>query len=122
MFFLSRLHRYVSAGLQAVLELYFVRYLYVCSGSERATSLGTTSVNSYIAIYQLAAISAGFLADKIFGKKNYKWFSTMGFTSQSIFSRELFDPDIQCVFDKQWDFFVGTLHMAVQHSGTPVLL
>ena len=57
----------MSAGLQAVLELYFVDYLFVCSGTQRATSLGTTSVNIYIAIYQLCAISAGFLADKVIG-------------------------------------------------------
>ena len=62
----------MSAGLQAVLELYFVRFLYVCSGEERATSLSTTSVNVYIAIYQLSAISAGFLADKIFGRQKKK--------------------------------------------------
>lgn len=61
-------YRYVSAGLQAVLELYFVHYLFVCSGSKRASSLGTTCVNVYIAIYQLCAISAGFLADKVIGK------------------------------------------------------
>ena len=44
-------------------------YLYVCSGEERATRLSTTSVNIYIAIYQLSAISAGLLADKLLGKQ-----------------------------------------------------
>jgi hypothetical protein len=66
---------YVSAGLQAVLEFYFVHYLYVCSGTKRATSLGTTSVNVYITIYQLCAISAGILADKIIG--TCKWIDTI---------------------------------------------
>ena len=50
-----------------MLEFFFIHYLYICSGSERATSLSTTSVNVYIAIYQLCAISAGFLADKVIG-------------------------------------------------------
>lgn len=50
-----------------MLEFYFVHYLFVCSGTERATSLGTTSVNVYIAIYQVSAISAGILADKVIG-------------------------------------------------------
>ena len=58
--------RYVSAGLQAVLELYFRQYLYICVGTKRK-SLGTSSTNVYIAIYQLAAISAGILADKVIG-------------------------------------------------------
>ena len=62
----SLLYRYVSAGLQAVLELYFVRFLFVCL--EGRTSLATTSTNVYIALYQVCAISAGILADKIIGE------------------------------------------------------
>lgn len=49
-----------------------MHYLYVCSSTEQATSLGTTSVNVYIAIYQLCAISAGILADKIIGNELQK--------------------------------------------------
>ena len=71
-------HSYVSAGLQAVLEFYFVHFLYVCSGTERATSLGTTSVNVYIAIYQLCAISAGILADKLIGNQGFIWEFSLG--------------------------------------------
>ena len=59
---------YSGTGLQAVLELYFAPFLYVCSGVSRAKKLSTTSVNIYIALYQLCALSAGFLADKIFGE------------------------------------------------------
>jgi hypothetical protein len=59
---------YSGTGLQAVLELYFAPFLYVCSGISRAKKLSTTSVNIYIALYQLCALSAGFLADKIFGE------------------------------------------------------
>ena len=58
---------YAIAGLQAVLELYFVRFLYVCLGVERATSLSTACVNICISINLLAGISAGILADKIIG-------------------------------------------------------
>ncbi len=76
------------------MELYFVRYLYVCSGSERATSLGTTSVNVYIAIYQLAAISAGFLADKIFGKSQSRFLETSGSPIQSNILISIFDSTI----------------------------
>ena len=68
-------HSYSGTGLQAVLELYFAPFLYVCSGVSRAKKLSTTSVNIYIALYQLCALSAGFLADKIFGEywcKNIK--------------------------------------------------
>ena len=58
---------YSGTGIQAVLdsELYFAPFLYVCSGVSRAKKLSTTSVNIYIALYQLCALSAGFLADKI---------------------------------------------------------
>ena len=58
---------YSGTGLQAVLELYFAPFLYVCSGVSRAKQLSTTSVNVYIAVYQLCALSAGFLADKVLG-------------------------------------------------------
>ena len=61
---------YSGTGLQAVLELYFAPFLYVCSGVSRAKKLSTTSVNVYIAVYQLCALSAGFLADKVFGERS----------------------------------------------------
>ena len=44
-----------------------MRFLYVCSGKGRAEKLGTSSVNTFIAIYQLFALSGGFLADKVIG-------------------------------------------------------
>ena len=59
---------YSATGLQSVLELYFTRFLYVCTGKHRQ-SLSTTSVNVYIALYQLCAISSGFLADKVIGQE-----------------------------------------------------
>ena len=62
------LSSYAGTGLQAVLELYFAPFLYVCSNVSRAKTLSTTSVNVYIAVYQLCALSAGFLADKVFGE------------------------------------------------------
>lgn len=61
------IYRYVASGLQAVLELYFVRFLFVCLGARHRTSLGTTCTNVYIALYQVCAISAGILADKLIG-------------------------------------------------------
>ena len=61
----SLVYSYSVIGLQAVLELYFAYFLYVCSS--RKFSLSTTSVNVYIAVYQLCAIPAGFLADRVLG-------------------------------------------------------
>ena len=58
-------HSYSVTGLQAVLELYFAYFLYVCFS--RKFSLSTTSVNVYIAVYQLCALTAGFLADRVLG-------------------------------------------------------
>ena len=68
MYYNPNLSSYSGTGLQAVLELYFAPFLYVCSNVSRAKKLSTTSVNVYIAVYQLCALSAGFLADKVFGE------------------------------------------------------
>ncbi len=57
---------YSGTGLQAVLELYFTRFLFVCL--TQADQLGTAAVNVYIALYQICALSAGFLADRILGE------------------------------------------------------
>lgn len=53
-----------------MLELYFARFLFVCvsGGYKRANQLSTASVNIYIALNQISALSAGFLADKVLGK------------------------------------------------------
>ena len=57
---------YAAPGLQAVLELYFSTFLYVCS--KHAVRLASTSVNVYIAVYQICALLGGYLADRILGK------------------------------------------------------
>ena len=57
---------YVGSGLQAVLEIYLIRFLLVCS--RKSSSLGTTFFNFYVAIYQLCSISGGLAADKILGE------------------------------------------------------
>ena len=59
----------MTDGLQAVLKLYFVHYLFVCSGTKRATSLATTCVNIFLTITEGCAISAGLLADKVIGEQ-----------------------------------------------------
>jgi len=59
---------YVSSGLQAVLEIYLIRFLLVCS--RKASSVGTTFFNLYVALYQLCGISGGLAADKLLGKQN----------------------------------------------------
>ena len=59
---------YVGSGLQAVLEIYLIRFLLVCS--RKSSSLGTTFFNLYVAIYQLCSISGGLAADKLLGKSN----------------------------------------------------
>ena len=53
-----------------MLELYFARFLFVCvsGGYKKANQLSTASVNIYIALNQICALSAGFLADKVLGK------------------------------------------------------
>lgn len=59
---------YAAAGLQAVLELYFSTFLYVCSKPDHAVRLASTSVNVYIAVYQICALLGGYLADRVLGK------------------------------------------------------
>ncbi|XP_065898332.1 solute carrier family 15 member 3-like isoform X2 [Dysidea avara] len=56
---------YVSSGLQAVLEIYLIRFLLVCSN--RSSHLGTTIFNLYVATYQLCSITGGLAADKLLG-------------------------------------------------------
>ena len=57
---------YVSSGLQAVLEIYLIRFLLVCSN--RSSHLGTTIFNLYVATYQLCSITGGLAADKLLGE------------------------------------------------------
>ncbi len=61
-------HSYSGTGLQAVLEIYFSRFLFVCLS--QADQLSTAAVNVYIALYQICALSAGFLADRVLGEYN----------------------------------------------------
>ena len=61
----SRLSSYAAPGLQAVLELYFSTFLYVCS--RKAVRLASTSINVYIAVYQICALPGGYLADRVLG-------------------------------------------------------
>lgn len=56
----------MSSGLQAVLEIYLIRFLLVCS--RKSSSLGTTFFNLYVALYQLCSISGGLAADKLLGE------------------------------------------------------
>lgn len=58
---------YAAPGLQAVLQLYFSSFLYVCN--KHAVRLASTSVNIYIAVYQICALPGGYLADKVLGKQ-----------------------------------------------------
>lgn len=58
---------YAAPGLQAVLELYFSTFLYVCS--KHAVRLASTSINVYIAVYQICALPGGYLADRVLGKQ-----------------------------------------------------
>ena len=58
---------YAASGLQAILELYFSTFLYVCS-AKHAVPLASTSVNVYIAVYQICALLGGYLADRVLGK------------------------------------------------------
>lgn len=54
-------------GVQAILELYFTRYLFVCSSISRAKTLSTIIVNIFIALSQFSALTGGLLADYILG-------------------------------------------------------
>lgn len=73
-FLYSSWFSYSATGLQAVLELYFLWFLFICAGKRK--SLSTAGVNVFIAIYQLCALTAGFLADKIIGKSYLSYVET----------------------------------------------
>ena len=49
-----------------MLELYFSTFLYVCS--KHAVRLASTSINVYIAVYQICALPGGYLADRVLGE------------------------------------------------------
>ena len=53
-------------GAQAVMEMFFSRFVFVCSGS-KSKSLGTIAVNVFIGLNQLTALSGGLLADYVLG-------------------------------------------------------
>ncbi|XP_065846590.1 solute carrier family 15 member 2-like [Oscarella lobularis] len=78
---------YASSGLQAVLELYFSKFLFNFTlggtlGKQKINRLSTTCFNVIVALQQISALVAGFLADLLLG--NYKTqvlsclFSTLG--------------------------------------------
>ena len=66
-------YSYGSAGLMAVLELYFATFLFKATlrgrmRSKRIDRLSTTCFNVYVALQQISALIAGFLADLFLGK------------------------------------------------------
>lgn len=98
---------YAQTGLQAVLELFFVRFLYVCLPKQRGAKLGTTSVNIYIAVYQTCALSAGFLADKVLGN----------FATQ-LFSMILSTVGIFLLTFASWQLTLTTPHCCLESNFT----
>lgn len=52
--------------MQAILELYFERFVFVCS-ERRAEVYGTMATNVFIALSQVAALTGGVLADYVLG-------------------------------------------------------
>lgn len=67
-----------ASGVQAVLEIYFVDFLFVCSSD--ANSLSTMCVNIFIACWLVAALPAGILADYCLGNYGTQFVSMMGAT------------------------------------------
>lgn len=54
-------------GVQAVLELFFTQFVYVCSSARRAKTLSTILVNIFMALSKFCAITGGLLADSVLG-------------------------------------------------------
>ena len=52
--------------MQAILELFFKRFVFVCS-KQRAKIYGTVATNVFIALSQVTALTGGLLADYIVG-------------------------------------------------------
>ncbi|XP_065193476.1 solute carrier family 15 member 4-like [Sycon ciliatum] len=65
---------FAGSGLQAVLELYFSTFLFPHTvhglSKKRRNKLSTTSMNLWVGLQQVVALSAGYLADKKWG--NYR--------------------------------------------------
>ena len=58
------------------MELYFSTLLSVCS--KHAVRLASTSINVYIAIYQICALPGGYLADRVLGEYKHALLSFFG--------------------------------------------
>ena len=67
LFFFFFPHSYSVAGMIAILEFYFARFLYVCLGSIDV-GLGTASVNIIIGLNQVSGLLGGVLADRVLGQ------------------------------------------------------
>ena len=94
-------------GVQAVLELFFSRFLFICSS--RTKSLSTTAVNIFITLSQLSAISGGLLADWVFGN----------FHTQNI-SNIIASIGISLVLFGSWQFTITEPHCCVVNSTSTV--
>ena len=56
-----------ASGVQAILELYFVNFLFVCSTRDGAEMLSTIAVNIFIAFMLFAALPGGVFGDYCLG-------------------------------------------------------
>ena len=60
-------YSYSIAGIIAILEFYFTRFLYVCLEGI-SVGLGTASVNIIIGLNQMSGLLGGILADRVLGQ------------------------------------------------------
>ena len=91
--------------MQAILELFFARFLFVCSSLSRAKSLSTVCVNVFIALSQLSALSAGLVADWFLGN----------FHTQNV-SNVLATIGIVLVMIFSWQFSVSEPSCCANHT------
>ena len=64
------------SGVQAILELFFKRFVFVCS-KERAEEYGTIATNVFIALSLVTALTGGLLADYVVGNFHTQNISNM---------------------------------------------
>ena len=93
--------------MQAILELFFARFLFVCSSVSRAKSLSTVCVNVFIAVSQLSALSGGLLADWFLGN----------FQTQNV-SNVLATAGIVLVMIFSWQFSISEPPCCANHTAS----
>lgn len=64
-------------GAQSVLELFFSKFVFICSSVTQSNVYGTVGVNVFIAVNQLSALTGGIAADHLLGNFHTQNFSNV---------------------------------------------